>query len=651
MDELAERVFDLAREQYEAMDTTLGEGELPRTFQGDSLLVSTSAWWGSGFYPGSLWYIYYYTGDSEVKALAEKYTERLYKESLKARSHDIGFMINCSYGNALRITGDSKYSAPMQTAAIELAKRFNNKVGCTRSWNFSPKGKNVTWEFPVIIDNMMNLELLEEAYKLTGTDSLDVIARTHANTTILNHFREDYSSFHVVDYDPLDGHVRMKMTHQGYSDDSAWARGQAWGLYGFTMMYRETDDSTYLAQAEKIAAMLLQRLPEDGIPYWDMKLPQYTAQTERDASASAICAYVDETAPMIDNGVEVSGFKQVAGGGLTARVAGDEVLVGNARLMQQHGINIAALQSRSDALAAEAKTALYVASDGKALGLIAVADPIKPTSAEAIARLRGLGVRTIMLTGDQATTAEAVARQVGLDEVVAGVLPSDKEQKVRTLQEEGALVAMVGDGINDAPALARADVGIAIGAGTDIAISSADVVLMRSDLRDVATAIELSRATMRNIRQNLFWALFYNAICIPVAVGVLTPLGITLNPMIGAAAMGFSSVFVVSNALRLRTWKPSETVAESTTTNNPVVGSAAREDEGSTEMKAKTLKVEGMMCEHCVARVKDVLEKAGAKNVEVSLEEGTAKLEAGLLLSDAKLVKAVEDAGYKATMA
>ena len=322
-----------------------------------------------------------------------------------------------------------------------------------------------------------------------------------------------------------------------------------------------------------------------------------------------------------------------------------------ARLMQQHGINIAALQSRSDALAAEAKTALYVASDGKALGLIAVADPIKPTSAEAIARLRGLGVRTIMLTGDQATTAEAVARQVGLDEVVAGVLPSDKEQKVRTLQEEGALVAMVGDGINDAPALARADVGIAIGAGTDIAISSADVVLMRSDLRDVATAIELSRATMRNIRQNLFWALFYNAICIPVAVGVLTPLGITLNPMIGAAAMGFSSVFVVSNALRLRTWKPSETVAESTTTNNPVVGSAAREDEGSTEMKAKTLKVEGMMCEHCVARVKDVLEKAGAKNVEVSLEEGTAKLEAGLLLSDAKLVKAVEDAGYKATMA
>lgn len=289
MEELSERVFDLARIQYEAMDTTLGEGELPRTFQGDTLLTSTSAWWGSGFYPGSLWYIYYYTGDEAVKTLAGKYTERLYKESLKARSHDIGFMINCSYGNAFRITGEEKYAAPMQTAAIELAKRFNRNVGCTRSWNFSPKGKDVTWEFPVIIDNMMNLELLEEAYKLTGIDSLDVIARTHANTTIKNHFREDYSTFHVVDYDPIDGHVRMKMTHQGYSDDSAWARGQAWGLYGFTMMYRETDDPVYLAQAENIAAMLIERLPEDGIPYWDFDAPAIPNEL-KDASAAAIMA-------------------------------------------------------------------------------------------------------------------------------------------------------------------------------------------------------------------------------------------------------------------------------------------------------------------------------------------------------------------------
>lgn len=287
MDELAERVFDLARDQYVAMDSTLGEGELPRTFQGDSLLVSGSSWWGSGFYPGSLWFIYYYTGDQEVKALAEKYTDRLYKESLKARSHDIGFMINCSYGNALRFTGDDKYAAPMQTAAIELSKRFNKSVGCTRSWNFSPK--DVTWEFPVIIDNMMNLELLEEAYRLTGLDTLDFIARTHANTTIKNHFRDDHTTFHVVDYDPLDGHVRMKMTHQGYSDDSAWARGQAWGLYGFTMMYRETDDTTYLSQAEKIAGMLLERLPEDGVPYWDYDAPGIPEEL-KDASAAAIMA-------------------------------------------------------------------------------------------------------------------------------------------------------------------------------------------------------------------------------------------------------------------------------------------------------------------------------------------------------------------------
>lgn len=287
LDELSDRVFDLARFQYEAMDATLGEGELPRTFQGDTLLTSSSAWWGSGFYPGSLWYIYFYTGDGEVKALAEKYTERLYKESLKARSHDIGFMIGCSYGNALRFTGDEKYAVPMRTAAIELGKRFNRRVGCTRSWNFSPK--DVKWEFPVIIDNMMNLELLEEAYSLTGIDSLDVIARTHANTTIANHFRDDYTTFHVVDYDPADGHVRMKMTHQGYSDDSAWARGQAWGLYGFTMMYRETDDTTYLYQAEKIAEMLLERLPKDGIPYWDFDDPDIPSAL-KDASAAAIMA-------------------------------------------------------------------------------------------------------------------------------------------------------------------------------------------------------------------------------------------------------------------------------------------------------------------------------------------------------------------------
>jgi Cu2+-exporting ATPase len=284
--------------------------------------------------------------------------------------------------------------------------------------------------------------------------------------------------------------------------------------------------------------------------------------------------------------------------------------------------------------------------------MVAVADAIKPTSAAAIARLRQMGIRTVMLTGDQERTAAVVGEACGVDEVVAGVLPSQKEQKVRELQSGGMRVAMVGDGINDAPALARADVGIAIGAGTDVAISSADIVLMHSDPQDVATAIELSRATMRTIRQNLFWALFYNAICIPVAMGALSGWGINLNPMIGAAAMGFSSVFVVSNALRLRTWKPSEHEAPAKAGATTVTVGAPQGTEGDQDMKEKKLSVEGMMCEHCVAHVTKALEGVkGVKNVNVSLEDGTATLEAGLLVSDKALVKAVEDAGYKATVA
>lgn len=278
--------------------------------------------------------------------------------------------------------------------------------------------------------------------------------------------------------------------------------------------------------------------------------------------AGAICAYVDEMAPGIDRDVPVEDFEQIPGGGLVGGVDGRVTLVGNARLMEMGDVDASELRERAAELAGKGRTALYVAEDGRLLGLVAVADPIKATSAAAIARLQAMGVRTVMLTGDDERTAHAVAVQVGVDEVIAGVLPDEKEQKVRELQAGGQKVAMVGDGINDAPALARADVGIAIGAGTDIAISSADVVLMRSDLADVPTAIELSRATMRNIRQNLFWALFYNAICIPVAAGALAPWGISLNPMIGAAAMGFSSVFVVTNALRLRRWEPRVASAE-----------------------------------------------------------------------------------------
>ena len=249
----------------------------------------------------------------------------------------------------------------------------------------------------------------------------------------------------------------------------------------------------------------------------------------------------------------VSGFKQVPGQGVSSCVSGAACYAGNARMMAERGIAVDA--SQAEGLADEGKTVTYFACDGKLVGIIAVADVPKATSAAAIAQLRAMGIRTVMLTGDAERTALAVQRQVGTDEVIAGVLPAEKERIVRQLSAK-APVAMVGDGINDAPALARADVGIAIGAGTDIALSSADIVLMHSDLADVPAALDLSRATMRNIKQNLFWALFYNAICIPVAAGAFAWAGYSLNPMIAAAAMSVSSVCVVTNALRLRGWKP-----------------------------------------------------------------------------------------------
>ncbi len=378
--------------------------------------------------------------------------------------------------------------------------------------------------------------------------------------------------------------------------------------------------------------------------------------------AEAVCAYADETHPGVDAGARVEGFEQVAGGGLAGAVDGRRVLAGNVRLMEKSGVDLGGLAQRADALAAEAKTPLFLAADGRAIGLVAVADPVKPTSAEAISRLRALGAKTLLLTGDARLAAEAVARKVGVDEVMAGVLPSQKELRVRELQRAGHRVAMVGDGINDAPALARADVGIAIGAGTDVAIGSADVVLMRSDPADVALAMELSRATMRNIRQNLFWALFYNSICIPVAAGVLVPWGITLNPMIGAAAMGFSSVFVVGNALRLRTWKPSERRQhEATPAAAPAVTvteteaeagtEAAKATEGRTTMEKK-LNVEGMMCQHCVAHVKGALEGVdGVTEAVVDLEAGTAVAKCAGDVADEALVAAVKQAGYEASIA
>ena len=270
--------------------------------------------------------------------------------------------------------------------------------------------------------------------------------------------------------------------------------------------------------------------------------------------AQALVAYADAR-ELAYASIPVSEFTQVAGGGVSACVAESEWLVGNRAMMQSRSVDVSELDARAAAFADTGATPLFAACDGKLQGLVAVADPIKPSSAQAISELKAMGIRTVMMTGDNERTAQAIQKQAGVDQVIAGVLPADKAAEVARLSREGGVV-MVGDGINDAPALAQADVGIAIGAGTDIAIDSADIVLTRSDLMDVPAAIQLSQRTLRTIKQNLFWALIYNVICIPIAAGLFSGLGLVINPMIGAAAMSFSSVTVVANALRLRTWRP-----------------------------------------------------------------------------------------------
>ena len=360
---------------------------------------------------------------------------------------------------------------------------------------------------------------------------------------------------------------------------------------------------------------------------------------------------------------EVSDYEMIPGQGIAGTIDKARCLAGNRKLMETNRIDISVAAGLQEKLADEGKTPLYFAQGGKFLGVIAAADVVKPTSREAIARLQEMGMDVIMLTGDNARTAEAIKKQVGIKTVIADVLPQDKEEKVRQLQEQGHKVAMVGDGINDAPALARADVGIAIGAGTDVAIESADIVLMKSDLMDAASAVSLSRAVMRNIKQNLFWAFFYNAIGIPVAAGVLYPaFHILLNPMIGAAAMSFSSVSVVSNALRLRfftpKWKHESGTADLQTTGNggmmeqstaaaEIADRIAQNDEskGETTMK-KTIKIEGMMCQHCVKAATKALEGvAGVTAVTVSLEDKQAVVEGSA--TDEALTAAIVDAGYE----
>ena len=358
---------------------------------------------------------------------------------------------------------------------------------------------------------------------------------------------------------------------------------------------------------------------------------------------------------------EVTDFAALPGNGLAAKLDGMDIYAGNAAFIQTKLTLPAALAQQAEKLAAEGKTPLFFGGAGRLLGVIAVADTIKEDSPEAIRQLQNMGIRVVMLTGDNQRTADAIGRQAGVDEVIAGVLPDGKEAVIRQLQASGK-VAMVGDGINDAPALTRADTGIAIGAGTDVAIDAADVVLMNSKLSDVPAAIRLSRATLRNIHENLFWAFIYNIIGIPLAAGLFIPFGLTLNPMFGAAAMSLSSFCVVSNALRLNLFdlhstrhdhkiaSPAAAPVQSAAENNKKSDAEAPEVKTEDNTMKKTLKVEGMMCGHCEARVKKALEALPeVDEAVVSHEAGTAIVTLNAEVADDVLKNAVEAQDYKVT--
>ena len=401
-------------------------------------------------------------------------------------------------------------------------------------------------------------------------------------------------------------------------------------------------------------------LPAKGVSESELlTLAASLEQKSEHPLAKAVLAYAEtETIACPD----VTDFAALPGNGLSARLDGMEIYGGNAEFIAAKASVPAELQAEAARLAAEGKTPLFFGGAGRLMGVIAVADTLKEDSPRAIRELQNMGIRVVMLTGDNQRTADAIGRQAGVDEVIAGVLPDGKEAVIRRLQESGK-VAMVGDGINDAPALTRADTGIAIGAGTDVAIDAADVVLMNSRLSDVPAAIRLSRATLRNIHENLFWAFIYNIIGIPLAAGVFIPFGLTLNPMFGAAAMSLSSFCVVSNALRLNLFdlhstkhdrKPKSAAlpaapvqpAAAENTAEPVSAPVVKEDNA---MK-KTLHVEGMMCGHCEARVKKALEALPAvAEAVVSHEAGTAIVTLNAEVSDADLKKAVEDQDYKVT--
>ena len=396
-------------------------------------------------------------------------------------------------------------------------------------------------------------------------------------------------------------------------------------------------------------------LPAEGVT--EGELLTLAAALERKSEHPLAKAVLAHTEAQKLDAPEVTDFAALPGNGLAAKLDGVDIFAGSAVFIQTKVTVPAALQEKAAALSAQGKTPLFFGGADRLLGIIAVADTIKEDSPRAIKELQNMGIRVVMLTGDNQRTADAIGRQAGVDEVIAGVLPDGKEAVIRQLQASGK-VAMVGDGINDAPALTRADTGIAIGAGTDVAIDAADVVLMNSKLSDVPAAIRLSRATLRNIHENLFWAFIYNVIGIPLAAGVFIPFGLTLNPMFGAAAMSLSSFCVVSNALRLNLFDLHSTKRDHAPKNASSLPAAltqpaAVEEKESTKednsMK-KTLNVEGMMCGHCEARVKKALEALPeVDEAVVSHEAGTAIVTLNAEVADDVLKKAVEDQDYKVT--
>ena len=395
-------------------------------------------------------------------------------------------------------------------------------------------------------------------------------------------------------------------------------------------------------------------LPAEGVTEGELlTLAAALEQKSEHPLARAVLAYA--AARQLDP-PEVTDFAALPGNGLTARLAGRSVYAGSFSFIQTQAPVPAALAGQAQALAEQGKTPLFFGGEGRLLGVIAVADTIKEDSPDAIRQLQAMGIRVVMLTGDNQRTAEAIGRQAGVDQVIAGVLPDGKESVIRALSEKGK-VAMVGDGINDAPALTRADTGIAIGAGTDVAIDAADVVLMNSRLSDVPAAIRLSRATLRNIHENLFWAFIYNVIGIPLAAGLLIPLGLTLNPMFGAAAMSLSSFCVVSNALRLNLFqlhsaKKDKAIRPVELPPAPAPAPAACPIVNQTEVTAmkKTIKIEGMMCGHCEATVKKALEALPQVDAaQVSHTAGTAVVTLNADVADDVLTQAVEAKDYKVT--